>query len=303
MDLFENQGDGNIYNLFPDFNLNIKIGKDKYQKIPISTNTYGLCRAICRYFRMIIALNSTQSLHNLLYYLFGKLLYFKTKKLNDLFESVIRPQIFEAIYEFKNNSPHFEFLDIELSGLDLDKILDYVNIIAPDKLKHKDQEFKDDLWTETILGFYLFIFESYAVLILKLIKWCETNDYSDYPDFLKSLDEKLYLETDRPTKNIYDIDYYGYMKSCKDKGNQINKCLYDKLLKTEVPNTLTGPLKIIAGRKKLYDFSDILEELMPEVYSQLVDAGYDPKKDKPINNSVGGQINNHNLILKLLKLD
>ena len=59
----------------------------------------------------------------------------------------------------------------------------------------------------------------------------------------------------------------------------------------------------MTGRKKLYDFSDILEELMPEVYSQLVDAGYDPKKDKPINNSVGGQINNHNLILKLLKLD
>ena len=67
--------------------------------------------------------------------------------------------------------------------------------------------------------------------------------------------------------------------------------------------TLDGTLYILSSRKTLYEYSNILEEILPEIYLMLVNEGYDPKQDKNINGAKGGIINNHNLALKLLKLD
>jgi len=272
--LFENQGDGNIYNLFPSFAIIIEGWQpgDSDRFISINTNNYGLCRAICRYFKMIIVLNTTQSLYNLLYYLFGKLFYFTTKKLEYLFETVIRKQILDALHEFKEfkKTPHFENLNVNISE-------DYININMRN----------DDLWTEATLGFYLFVLETHFVLIFNLIKWCETNKYTDYPDFLTSLDNK-----DTASKQIYN---FSSVFLNEKNTNRVN---YTDVIERNVLTIFPGSIEIISPWT-VNDVSDVMEEMLPEIYSMLVNAGYDPKKD----NHDGGKLTNNNLVLKLLNID
>jgi hypothetical protein len=284
LDLFENKGNGDIYNLFPDFSLNVNIQWDDYysqsRKMKLSVNAYGLCKSICYYFKMIITLNTTQSLYNLLYYLFGKLLHFKTRTFNNYFNDVILKQISDKILKFKNRPKSFGKLELSISA---QTPFDYMNNI-------RNMGNVEDLWTEATLGFYLFLLESYAVIILKSIEWCNYYNYNDYPFFLKSL---------KGNEEIFRFDKFKQDKCTRNK-----ICLYKNFLKT---GDIYGILKILKISKliklvyppSLY-YAHLIKDLLPNSFNKLIKAGYNPSDDTPLKNKTHVTIYYNNLVVKLL---
>jgi hypothetical protein len=263
--------------IYPNFSLNVEytdFGSLKSRTMYLYVNEYGLCKSICRYFKMIIVLNTTQSLYNLLYYLFGKLLHFKTRTFKNYFKNVILKQISNKILEFKNTPKSLEKLELSISVKDYDEMMNYWNNIS-------NMGNVEDLWTEATLGFYLFLLESYVVMVVKSIEWCKKHNYSDYPDFYKSL---------KGNEEIFDFDKYNINKTCDDD----KICLYTKYLEYGYVNGIYENIKII--QDNILIVTEYIKKLLPDSYNKLVYACYNTydSEDKQINNDI--------IVKRLLKI-
>ena len=170
----------------------------------------------------------------------------------------------------KEDPKSFTHLELSISGVEnFDTMMNYwkhiSNVRAIEAGANRDDV--DDLWTEATLGFYLFLLESYVVMMLKSIEWCKNNNYNDYPHFLKSL---------KGNEEIFRFADFNKGEHC-DKNKA---CLYNTFLKT---GNIYGILNIIALDHPIL-IAYIIEHLLPDSFNKLIKAGYNPSDDTPIEN-------------------
>ena len=203
----------NINILFPPIKLvfanelNDEWVNQNYDNIYISPNSYGVCLAICRWFKLLLLINPNKTLKEIQIYFISKIVYYVLKCIDRLNEF---NNIYNQIKSQINTGSNYLTLILEDKlnpKINKDVTIGRDNFIANtcnkcnefnvkienyfNEIKRKINE--SNYFEQAVIGYYLFLYEFNMVVITKIIDTFYHNGIFKYPNFLTKLESNEIL--------------------------------------------------------------------------------------------------------------